>query len=86
MDMSFARRRKAAFRTDVLDLQSLLASTAAQQASSRTARIQARVSANTSRIVAEPLVEIFAPEGISIATASRFSDVPQITVTSRQSK
>jgi hypothetical protein len=86
MDMSFARRRKAAFRTDAPDLQSLLASTAAQQASSRTARIQARVSASTSRVVAEPLVEIFAPEGISIATAARFSDVPQTTVTSRQSK
>jgi hypothetical protein len=86
MDMSFARRRKAAFRTDTPDLHSLLATTAAQQASSRTARIQARVAAEETRVIAAPLVEIFAPQGRQTPAACRFSDSVQSPVTSRKSK
>jgi hypothetical protein len=86
MDMSFARRRKAAFQTDVPDLQSLLASSSARQAATRTARIQARIAADEPRVLAAPLVEIFAPNGRVPVAVSQFSDAIEPPVTSRQSK
>lgn len=86
MDMSFARRRKAAFQTDVPDLQSLLAVSSARQAATRTARIQARIAADVPRVLAAPLVEIFAPNGRAIAPVSQFSDAIEIPVTPRKSK
>ena len=84
--MSFARRRKATFRTDTPDLDSLLASTGARQAASRTARIQARIAADTPRVIEAPLVEIFAGNATGAPGATSFSEITEVPVTSRQSK
>jgi hypothetical protein len=86
MDMSFARRRKATFRTESPDLPSLLAQLGARQAASRTARIQSRVTTESPPIVADPLIEIFAPEGVPLAVTHCFSEIGVAPVTSRQSK
>jgi hypothetical protein len=86
MDMSFARRRKATFRTPSPDLPSLLAQLGARQSASHTARIQSRVTIEPPVEAADPLVEIFAPVGVNPAGTRRFSDIAVTPVTDRQSR
>jgi len=86
MDMSFARRRKASFRSDAPDLSNLLAELGARQASTRTAKIQSRVSIARPAPDHDPLVDIFAPEGASVDGARRSTNFSSAPVIGRQSK
>ena len=78
MDMSFARRRKAKPDTTTPDLSVLLAEMSARQGSSRTAILQSHGQSNgqspVHSVVADPLVDIFAPVGRSPVTTHQFSD------------
>ena len=74
MDMSFARRRKAKPDNTTPDLAVLLAEMSARQGSSRTAKMQLREQSPVQPEAADPLVEIFAPAGRSVATTHQFSE------------
>jgi hypothetical protein len=74
MDMSFARRRKAKPTAGTPDLSVLLAEMSARQGASRTAVVQAQSQAVVVPVAADPLVDIFAPLGASVAATHRFSD------------
>ena len=75
MDMSFARRRRKAKPDPATpSLPVLLADISARQGASRTASIQLRLQSTAPEIVADPLVDIFAPVGQPIAVIHRFSD------------
>jgi hypothetical protein len=74
MDMSFARRRKAAPDPATPSLPVLLANISARQGASRTVSIQSRLQSPEPAIVADPLVDIFAPVGEPIAVIHCFSD------------
>ena len=84
MDMSFARRRKAKPDTSTPDLPVLLAEMSARQGASRTALIQSRVQSLDLPAPADPLIDIFAPVGHSVATTHRFSDKPASPVIPRK--
>ncbi len=84
MDMSFARRRKASLRSGTPTLSTLLSELGARQASSRTARIQARIQAASEPVEGAPLIEIFAGEQAAVARACRFDDSPVLSVTPRK--
>ena len=74
MDMSFARRRKAKPDTTTPNLSVLLAEMSARQGSSRTAILQSHGQSPVQPVAADPLVDIFAPVGRSVATTHQFSD------------
>ena len=77
-------RRKATPNPATPSLPVLLADISARQGASRTAAIQTRLQSPTPDIVADPLVDIFAPVGQPIAVIHRFSD--QIDEPVNQSK
>jgi hypothetical protein len=74
MDMSFARRRKAPKDSATPELPVLLAEMSARQGSSRTALVQSRTESDRVIAVSDPLIDIFAPTGLSTAATHRFSE------------
>jgi hypothetical protein len=84
MDMSFARRRKAKPDTTTPELPVLLAEISAKQGSSPTALTQSRTQTSAAPTATDPLIEIFAPVGHSVAATHRFSDKPANPVIPRK--
>lgn len=77
MDMSFARRRKGAKKTDTdgaaPDLSVLLADVSARQGASRTAAIQSRLQSASTAVNTDPLIDVFAPDGTAATPTGHFS-------------
>ena len=85
MDMSFAQRRKTLPVGDADALARALASARARQAATHTAQVHALSGLARTTAHADPLVEVFAPEGKYTRLVTCFSADAQATLTRRQS-